>query len=695
MQTPKEQAYYLDHLTPVEALALLAEAVARPDAHFEDIRLKIEQSVFGATATLVIGIVQAKEQDKLVNSYSELKGSLPAQRPFENEGLPLASGLSWLLLNSLTDERDRAQPVVPGEYLLVGQQLGDKRAASVFEDLRFHATHTRVAAGKGDSGPCHLFHVLDDQERHSSFLSVLASGAFSDMNPLLAYQSDPYKLFLAQPPSNKALSLVVTILRGMPSLLGLTQMSEAGLLLAIDSSGPTGSEEGAINQYYLGTLSFYSQVHFVPEAKDYAEFEMHLLENSKEMLSDLRAAVGRSAPNVGYRLELRSMKRLDLVELERMRLLERQNEVAYKLAYLDSVSRPRPLLMRFSERQLPAFAEVIRSFPLEVLRKGYPRYGFQARVDPKQVSSEDAAGLHYLFIEPEDAVEIVPLLNCGEGPNAPTRFWLDPFWARYYHGSDKACLVFVPEQSALFPAMHGWNSQAMDQYLREILGEWFRDRELPKIPASPLYLFEGDLHPDATMSISVLDMDQFQPLQTRLGWINDHLSLCHALDLDRFIANMANEAGRSRLADSVVEKARQSEQALEQLLVQVNRSSARTLAELSDTVNAEYNQVLSQTQETTSYLKDLYDYLQELTLLGRGAESTAAQAFRDLVKVEGKYRDLGRFMEKLEQDIDAELFKTDKARQKMIQKVSRGVAELSTTHEALRIKLIDVLRMRG
>lgn len=708
-----DAAFYLDQLLPVEALALLASAsksVGDVNA-YTDFLLEPEQSVFGATATLILpekGKEASNKERKartdllasLLAAYRDLKGSEPARAPLREEGFSMLEGLAWLCLHSGQDEAEIAEPCFPDEYLLPAEGLTDEQAAEIFEDLRFHATHTRLATATSGQTRCHIYHVMDDQERRSSFLSLEAGDGFRGIQPLVAYRSGEHQIFLprSSKPSQRALDTFRQILQQVPILLGVSQINAQGLLLGIDAQSDSSGTIQAHQMYYLGQLSFVDQAHFVPRAKAETRFAFHPLEDSAQMQEQLRAALTKAAPAVGYRLELRPVQQKDVAEIERMRLLERQAEVAYKLAYLDSISRPRPQLLRFTERQLPALAEMIRAFPLEVLRKGFPKYAFQAREVPEGApgSSDDQAGLHYLYIEPDDAVlkELDPLLHWGSGPGAPTRFHLDPFWARYYHGKDNRSLVFVPESLALFPSMHGWSSAHMDAYLRDVVGEWFADRDVPELPPRPAYVFEGSGSADAPITLSVLDLDGFMPLQTRLGWLNDHLHLGHALGMDHLIAQMAHDVSRKQLAEQIADTARKTEEELEGLLLTANRVTTRKLSELTDTVNSELNQVLNQTHDTANYLKELYDYLQELTRLGRGAENITAQAFRGLVKTEGKYRDLTRFIQKLENDIEHEIHQADMARHRVTQKIQRSITELGTTHEKLRKKLLEILRFR-
>src|SRR4029078_9557620 len=73
-----------------------------------------------------------------------------------------------------------------------------------------------------------------------------------------------------------------------------------------------------------------------------------------------------------------------------------QAYLAQRVAYAESLHRPRPRLLRFNPRQLAALAHTLYSFAPDSLFRARPhvRYAFRA-------SSHEPNGLHYLWIDPE------------------------------------------------------------------------------------------------------------------------------------------------------------------------------------------------------------------------------------------------------------------------------------------------------
>ncbi len=692
-----EQALYLDQLTPLEALELLALALDRPDLEprqLQAVRLEQATSVFGASATLVLPLTDSEAAwtafvTACLERFARLRGAEPLRAELRTTGLTLSDALAWLLLESGGDSRARAEPCQPAEFLLVADHLELAEVATFFEDLRFHCTQIRVAAARDQF----FFHILDDEARRSSFQSLVASDALRGCRPLAAFPVAGRQFFLpaAKAPDQRALAHLLALLERFPSLLHGDRCPTSGPVLAIDRQAPDATEPERYHIFPLAQLTFHSQLSLERDSPNAPSFAHYQPQDQAGQLARLRDALYRAAPSVGYRLELRATRQRESAEVERRRLLERQAEIAYKLAYLDSVSRPRPQLLRFSDDQLPALAELIRAFPLEVLQQGYPRYAYLSQT----LEGERPRSYHWIYLEPQDATlgELDPFLRWGTGPNKPRRYGLDPFWSRHYHSRRPGSLVFVPEQTALFPAMHAWSAADMDSYLREAIATW-SGTPLDELPAQPLLVFGPETGVAAELVVALLDLEAFQPLRTRLGWINDHLALAKLVPASDLVAELADKSAQALLAERVVLRHRNAEQELEELLLEANRLTHRKISELTETVNAEMNLLLERTHETLTFLANLHDYLEELTQLRQRAEASAGATHKTITKTEHKYTELGRFILRLEADLERELQHADQVRQRANAKVQNSIAELETNQRDLKRRLLELLRMK-
>jgi len=702
---------HLDQLSADQALQLLDEAVAAgAGAWAAGIVVEATRSAFGNTAALVVPEepdqsavldVRAarKYLDALIDRYRALTRGEPRRMVAREEGMSLARGLVWLLLEAEPDPHGLIDEI--GEVLFVARDLEVARAAALFEELRFHATHTRVAAAEDEDGTAYVFHIRDDGERLSSLDGLIAADLLPRRRLLAGHRVDDRTLFLPSDcqASATAMARFCRLLIGVPGLLGVVgEVVDAGPFVAVDPHGRGRDLQETLDHLYdilyLGRLAFTSQAAWTPIPTEEGEVRVRSLLPSETALARLRVALSQVEPAVGYSLQLRRVQFREPAEVERARLLERQAELDYRLAYLDSISSPRPRLLRFSHRQLPALAELVRGFPMKVLREGFPRYGYQLqsrREDDRAVQE----GWHFLLVEPEDVVtdEMDPIRRWEHLDDVPMVFQLDPFWARYYHGQGNECLVFVPEGSALFPTMHGWDVDSMGAYMREAVSAWFGG-EAPEIPERPIYLFDGAVGPDVPLGLTILDRDALAPLETRLGWINDHLTVAGAVGLERYVTEMAADATRTELAADLGEAAREASEVLERLVADTNETIANRLDELTSVVTDELNDLVAETHRTTVRIKEYHDYLQALLVLRNQSRATASRAEELIEATEDGRQELSDYLVQLQKQVEREVSGAYKTRRAMIGRIARTIRELGVTHEELKQQLSDALRLK-
>ena len=702
---------HLDQLTPDQALRLLDETVTDGGADWiATMEIEATRSAFGHTAALVVPAtpdpaVAADSEaararmDALIDRYRSQTRGEPRRMVAREGGMPLTQGLVWLVLEAEPDPHGLEEMLE--EHLFVVRDQRAEQAAALFEELRFHATQTRVAATTDDDGPVYVFHIRDDRERLSSLESLSAADLLPAHRLLAGRRVDGLTLFLPEEcrAGPLALSRFCRILRAAPALLGLSgDLPGEGLFVAVDPHG-RGRDLGDTLEHlydllYLGRLSFTGQADLSPAPMAAADVGVHDLVDSARALDDLRVALARVEPAVGYSLELRRVRFREPAEIERARLLERQAEIDYRLAYLDSITAPRPRLLRFSHRRLPALAEVVRAFPMKALREGYPLYGYQVET-PFGAGEDRREGYHYLLIHPEDTVsdDMDPLIRWEHLDQSAMTFQLDPFWARYYHDQGNECLVFVPEGAALFPTMHGWDTAGMDAYMREAVHGWM-GANAPEIPAKPIYIFDGEIEPNAPLRLTILDREALAPLQARLGWINDHLAIAGAIGIEAYVTEMADDAARSELAERLHTDAREAGEGLEVLIRDTNQTIADRLEELTSVVTEEMNSLVAETHRTTVRLEEYHDYLKELLVLRNESRQTATRAEQLIEATEDGRQELSEYLTRLQKQVEKEVSGAYKTRRAMIGRITRTIRELGATHEELKQQLSDALRFK-
>lgn len=681
----------------LETLAELGSAVE--ELAQSGVKGKIHGGVLGSEPLLFVPEAAAvRPSGEPSPSYGRLLEILEQRAPhFERQERRLADDgwwrldqvLSLLLLESGRD--DEAARPEDGEWLLIDRRGDAARAAKLCDDLRFHATHCRLAAtAVPDGGDCLLVHVLADPERKPSLGALAAAGALDAVDRLAAFRSGERTVFLGggRTPSRRALAAFCDLLAALAPA-----MATSPRLLAVM---PRDAEAGVrIEVYPLAGLDFTDQSAWTPAPSAYAEVEILSLAASAPQLRRLKERILGARPTVGHRLELRPGPAAERLDRELERVVGRLAELEQRRAYLESLREPRPVLMRFAAYQLPALADAIRCFPTLEVRDGKVLYAFEATED-------HPAGCHFLLFHPDEAVQSEPYPPwrwadleerlgevVAEAPNETTRFWLDPLWASDYHGAGD-CLVFVPRGSVLFPSLHSWRPEEMDAYLRDLLGQWFPgERGVERVPEQALYLFDRVRRGDSAQEreevrIQVLDRDGFVPLSEQIGWINDNLTLRHALGgVEELVARLAGEESRRRLAADFASRARESIAAFDAAARGANEKVAAGATEL----------LAVMTEEIASIAERCRAASEEIPRMHKLLESTAA-ALETLESSTGKTGDavaatvraVGENLHWV-RSLDEELVRLAAERERLAARVEEEIRELERRHAELLKRL--------
>jgi len=696
---PEGSAFlYLDELYPLEVFKLLTTAAEKYGGDYlDEVKLVFpENTIFGTLVVLRVPNPYAGTRAKpgeenrvrlfegLVTLYRELKGGRgePGHKAPGGETVSLGEGLSRLLL---IPGKDREKPalVKEDEYLLVGRGIGKEAASGIFDTLSVHATYTRVSGAETHLGARYLFYVKDDRQRRSSFLSLAAGEVFTGCTLLQAFRVGEFTLFLPLDvlPGAAELDHFSRFILATPRLWGLGEEKiEKGLLAAVARF------TGGIEFLYLVGMRFYDQSVFTrprPEAGA-VRFELLDMKTGEKGLHSLKADLQAVKPPVGYRLELRSTRHLEQEKVER--LYEEKARVEYQIAYRESIERPRPLLLRFTQKQLPALADVIRSFPMRVIHEGGLKYGFQA-------TAYQPAGFHFIFVDPWEAAQtsLDPLpLHEGLDP-WPMRFHLDPFWARYYFEQGGTALVFVPDGTALFPPMHDWDRRSMDTYLRETMQHWFEGEPgVSDIPEEPIYIFDGVPKPRAEIQVSVLDRGALEPLHTRLGWLNDNLTVAHAVGIDNLVTNLAKDITWQAIYRETIAESERIRDEFEVAAAASGERVAEVIYQLISSLTEEVNRVVErmfemsgEVKELDGKLKEWEDACEEIRAILGEVERGEGMAKQQTVKVRNEFYNLVR-------QVEYDLAASQRSRDEVERKMADEIKKLKESYKKLKKKLFSI-----
>jgi hypothetical protein len=447
----------------------------------------------------------------------------------------LDEGLARLLVNTTADPRRAAEPTA--ERLLITSRASADAVVATLRRLERFATPARVARLRSESDNVWLLHVLIDRERHSGFSGLEALGLFESWQSLSGYESEGCRLFLTA-----GVSLARDLL---PPLWRLMSNDHAAALLSLSPQGPrderfyvlsrTDDQANGFERIALPPQAFVDSIE-VGFALD-ASVRVSTLSRDVEP-TNLVTQLREHAPSRGYRLTLESTRAAEDAEAGRHldRLRSQQAYLAQRVAYAESLHRPRPRLLRFNARQLAALAHTIYSFAPDSLFAARPHVRYAFRATP-----QEPAGLHFLWIDPETVRRTPDPLPLYES-SPPMRFWLDPTWGRHYHdeGGADGC-VFVPEQSALAPPLHAWIPGDIDEHLRRVFDQ-------PSAGGSCVYVLDRPAGDTGALELTVFERSAFKPIGASVNWLNDNITVADRLDVAHLLTETAATARADFLA---------------------------------------------------------------------------------------------------------------------------------------------------
>lgn len=613
-------------------------------------------------------------------------------------------------------------------FLLAGAGLTTERVQFLLNTLQATATQAAVALVKGHRRDVSdtsyaVFDVYADQTRYAAVSALIVSNEFADCTKLEQFGGQQNGVYLTLPPLEDSssqrtaggldadsLDNFVYLMRQSPQSFGFLP-NEGERRLAMMPTPGAG--------FQILPLSGQAFQHFfraIPHSEAVAEL-VELTADTAAMQRLEQSLAAGSIP-VGYRLTLQPNRRRILKDEQHINKIRAQIEkLTQDLAYHWNMGLVRPKLWRFAQWQLPALVDALCSFPMQDLKSGRILYGYastrrhasgQDRRD-YATTSDSAEGAHYLYIS-QDAFMAqgnpLPYWEGILGRLSPTiRYWLDPFWARFYHPANEA-LVFVPEGTVLNPPIHRAEVEEMDQYLRKALPRWFRGA-FPGdavTAARPIYLFDGytsghnpiryetdsdvtEMHsytPDAgPILVTVLDLAKFRPVAAEMSWLSDNLLLMETLGVRPLMEQMADDAGRARLAQTVQEGRNQAVKALNQSASQLAGELTTKTAELTRVMTEELQASLQATESAVTDIQTLdrnLDKYRALHAQMKGLHEQSEALLKGLLQAEAE---LDQRIRNLEGSVRQSTGAAEQARKRLEAEVETQVGKIESTYRRL------------
>lgn len=601
--------------------------------------------------------------------------SVCRKREFEHAS-PLLPGLAGLLLSGHSQCGDQPARARDGEFLAVSEpDLPMETAATLFAQLSVQSTATRWSVADIGGRSRYFFSGMSDAGRNGNAESV-APAVESRFDLLRAFKADGLTVFLpgqlerpmlgaAEPevfPGARVLRRLKELLSECPEILdgprevngtetGPDSLRHDSLLLA--ALPDKAASNGVLSADFLALPASRFQRNFFLEPEyQRIEVEPQTLQFTEAAHDGLRSHLRNQRGCEGYRLELRDTElRNNEMSIEEVRRL--RDHYTYRCHLLEEAREIRPTLLRFSHDQLPELARLLRELPLKYLHDNWIQYACFTPTVASPTSPEDASPInelsyHYLYFESgwNELADMNPLLRYAShceltgmrtsGRPETMRFWLDPFWARPYHTGENRCLVFVPEEKALFPTLHGWDAAEMEDYLLDVLNDFISPEQRAHFGMRddgrqrPLFVFDGPFgSDDDRISITLLDFNEFKPFRQRLDWVNDHLDILEALDstpdrreaLTTQIADMASQARWDAIHEELLSRGRPARQRVQAAAQQSHRELTEQVRGELSLFDGQLNEAYQRLQEVLEETRRLNAETEELRSFLSAAES--------------------------------------------------------------------------
>lgn len=665
------QALYLFALTPLETLQLLEHATAVAGGEgIAQIRYRGWSNLNDASDRRINLVLPdpggplkpgpRKLFTAIADAYEKLAPDKAEYRAPSDNFFPLSEGLAELL--AVRASHDPPAPRNEREYMLVVRATSMEQAAALLTGLAaFSTSVATLPQAERTGGALHLFHILHDRQRGSPFQALVATGFSAPL--LVGYETGAGLLFAheAHPPGRTALTSFAALLRHAPNLLGPAPEARQNGRTPLAALVRWPDDEAKLDLLHLRNAVFASQVAVEPHQARYGSVAFADLRQSVQAEAKLREAINaaaiRDGLSVAYTLTLRKAPAAaNDLQRERARLQAQQEDLANRLEYLDSIEPPRPRLLRFTEEQLPALGDFVGSLSMRVLETKAVGYAFQSL-------AADGAGMHYLLVDPRTApmerMDPLPAWDSASAP--PIRFWLDPYWAPYYQGHSDS-LVFVPQQHYLSPMMHPANPNAMDEYLRTIVGQWFEGRPGHQPPPrKPLYVFEP-FGQGQQLTITVLDAEDFVPLSQKLDWVNAHLHLRTARKRgDEILRKLDDHLYADELLNQLQQAATRRDDSLRRTVQQSADQVAAATGALTDLLCGTLDDLLERSDETRKAIAQAQQELRALIDTQAAVAAATIQTTNAIAAADGAANGVNATTEDLRRKVDAALAQAESA----------------------------------
>jgi chromosome segregation ATPase len=152
----------------------------------------------------------------------------------------------------------------------------------------------------------------------------------------------------------------------------------------------------------------------------------------------------------------------------------------------------------------------------------------------------------------------------------------------------------------------------MDNYLRAAILRWFGGSKGVKIPANPIYIFDGATAPNTKLHISVLNRGAFRPLRTQFGWLNENLVVTREIGAEKLIREMAANVTWQDLSRRIKTQAHTVEKEFKTQAQTTSKKISASFDELIQVVTREIENLTQETFKIVKQIKELNERIERL-----------------------------------------------------------------------------------
>ena len=429
--------------------------------------------------------------------------------------LPIPEAFFTLALNQRTDKFTK---IDNSDILVYVDGKPEDIGESISKIIRYGRDVEVVAVGNDQTSlTSTIVHYNDFTEDYGTVSGWIASQNVPEgLKTLIPCDAGDYKLWLPsdeQLPKGENLALLGQILENyLPIIHSKKDISEV-IYIQREEKNIT-IVYGNIDDHKIPSEDI------IENAEPAEPYNLRILTSfdAEKTKATLTQAIEDYKDQVGYKVALRSIPKHVSAGINTEPIIEKIEELEELVAQINALRAPQLRLMRFSDAQLPALIDGLRSLTPEVLNSGeilYTSGHSTGRDEP----------VHFILYNPTTTnmkLNDIIWRNKTE-PHAIT-FWLEPYVAEALTQRPAKTSVFVPTGHFLVPSLAHFGSN-VDGALRIVLGKLFADLgdHLNDEDAEPIFIFAPTEDKGFNLEVEVTDRRWFQPVHQKLNWLNDYL----------------------------------------------------------------------------------------------------------------------------------------------------------------------------